>query len=187
MAFADAQSSLTPADSCESANLYTRQLARHRRALLARREIEQLSHLARSAPEAAFASLMRNPRPANADSGAAAGSLPARPPTPPPAATAAFEQAVATALQHRRRLDFTQRMSLRRHAAGLGLSRFDANLLIARVEHYHAVTRSPSRGPTSLSTDSRPPARRSRLWVAAGLTILLVQGVMAWIWLRLFS
>lgn len=171
-------------------NLYTEQLARHQRARQALLHTEHRRHLLHNAEQAAFMSLMRAP-------GAFSSAGVASSPTPPPALTESFERLVTGALEDRPggRLDFSIRNSLAGKAVAMGLTRFDANLLIARVEHYAGTDRSAAgaRRPGPPSAFFRPERwfswlprlsrRRIYSWGILGLSLLLVQGVFLLLWI----
>src|SRR5690606_25727995 len=149
-------------------NLYTRQLARDQRAHQALLEAERRRHLLRNAQQAAFDSLMRgNP-------GQVAGGTGFAPsPTPPPALTEAFERLVAGSLaQGGGRIDVATRQRLAAQAEAMGLTRFDANLLMARVGYYAGPGKGASAGRTGafsgkagrLRTHVPPWRRRMYRW-----------------------
>lgn len=169
------------------ANLYTQQLARHAQARQAALESERRHHLLRNAQQAAFVSLMRG------KGFSVYGTLPTAappaattPPTPPPALTESFERLVAGALAEHAggRLDFAARHRLADQAEAMGLTRFDANLLIARVGYYAGAGRSAAaaRG-TGTGSRKRPPKRIYR-WATIVLSLLLLQTALVLLWVR---
>lgn len=164
-----------PAQSSGQPNAYVLACDRARRFVDAQREIDLLRGVSRNAGEAAFASLM---------AGGGARLPTGGSPTPPPFATDAFERSVAATLIVRNgQLPLADRRELVRQAARLGLSRFDANLLMARVEHY-ARTAAPR--PRRLRR--RWPIR-SRLLTAALVLVglLILQGGLVLLWTLLLA
>ena len=157
-------------------NAYARELEQRRRAMAAMRATDLTLGLHRNAAAAAFASLMRAPP-------TEAGRAPPAAPTPPPAVTRAFEQAVTERLRRGRNglagLGYADRAALVRRAGALGLSRFDAHLLIARVLHYHQQT-----GGAAGAAVRR---RRSRAWAWAVLVVFALQGLLALLWVRVLG
>ncbi len=146
------------------------------------RQAETVVGLRRNAEEAAFGSLMRSgtapaPRRDSAE-------MPLF--TPPATVTEGFEQAVAQRLFPTGRGGFSlatqDREALIHEARRLGISRFDATLLIARVQHYQ------SRGWEG--EGAGPPRHRRRwglFWLVAILVLLGVQGMLLVLWLRLLA
>lgn len=170
-------------------NPYSEQLAWQRQVRQALARSEHRRRLEENAEQAAFPSLMRRPVIASVVS---PEDAPTPSPTPPPALTEAFEHLVARTLGEREglRLDVSARKRLVRQAAALGLSRFDANLLMARVEHYAGTSRATAAEGTQWDArHATPRFTWSRLawWGLTGLALLLLQGGLVMLWMGLLN
>lgn len=89
----------------------------------------------------------------------------------PPSAESAFIRAVEGAMEGSL-LRYSRRQRLLHLAARLGLGRFEANLIIARVQHQTRNT-APAR-PMASARTPRPPSRWTPLAAGLGLQALLL-------------
>jgi hypothetical protein len=101
----------------------------------------------------------------------------ARPPAPPPPATTPHSRAEAFALEVAARIEGpvlrqSQRRALFAAARRLGIGRFEANLVIAAVQHEVKRTAPRAAAPAT------PPA--AARWLAPVATALALQAAIAW-------